>query len=107
MQSISEYPFKADNLQKNITLNTVPNLSYGYGYGYKPKDPNCKDIQYKLNKENHVMFGSTKPLYEKCPIISGNLTYDNVTSGNNVWNNSTKRKIIVNHNKDTSSNFNN
>ena len=38
---------------------------------------------------------SNKPLYEKCPIISGNLTYDNVTSGNNVWNNSTKRKIIV------------
>jgi len=43
------------------------------------------------------MFGSNKPLKEKAPgpIITGNLTYDPNTSCNNLWNNSTKRKIIV------------
>jgi len=97
MQNYNEYPFKAANLQKNVTLNTMKQLHSGYGYGYEQKQPNCKDIQYKLNNNFNVMFGSNKPLNEECPIISGNLTYDNRTSGNNIWNNSTKRKIIVNN----------
>ena len=57
----------------------------------------CNDITYKLNSEYDVMFGSNKPLDEKCTNITGNLTYDPTTSGNSLWNNSTRRKIIVNN----------
>ena len=37
---------------------------------------NCIDIKYKLNNQYDVMFGSNKPIDEKCPNITGQLTYD-------------------------------
>ena len=92
-----DYPFKAANLQNNMTTNNINvDNSLRYGYGYKPSDPNCKDISYKTCTDYSVMFGNNKPLKEKeGPVITGNLTYDPNTSCNNLWNNSTKRKIIV------------
>ena len=91
-----DYPFKAANLQNNMSTNIVAvENNLRYGYGYKPKENNCKDIGYKTCSDYSVMFGNNKPLKESCPIITGNLTYDPNTSCNNLWNNSTKRKIIV------------
>ena len=95
-----DYPFNAANLQNNMTTNIINvENNLRYGYGYKPKQDNCKDIGYKTCSSHNVMFGSNKPLKEKAPgpIITGNLTYDPNTSCNNLWNNSTKRKIIVNN----------
>ena len=97
-----EYPFASANLQNNMTTNIVNvenNLRYGYGYKPKPKDNNCKDINYKTCSDYNIMFGSNKPLKEgnEGPVITGNLSYDPTTSCNNLWNNSTKRKIIVNN----------
>ena len=93
-----EYPFPTSNLQNNMTTNIVNvENNLRYGYGYKPKDKNCQDIGYKTCSDYSVMFGSNKQLKEKeGPVITGNLTYDPNTSCNNLWNNSTKRKIIVN-----------
>ena len=91
-----EYPFDAANLQNNMSTNNINvDNSLRYGFGYMPTTPNCKDIGYKTCSEYSVMFGSNKALKESCPIITGNLTYDPNTSCNNLWNNSTKRKIIV------------
>lgn len=89
------YPFKAVDLQGNITTNKVidPKMSYSWGFHYKK--PNCESVTYKLDKEEEAMFGYRKPVYEKCPVITGVLTYDPSTSGNALWNNSTRRKIIV------------
>ena len=93
-----DYPFKAANLQNNMSTNIVAvENNLRYGYGYKPKENNCKDIGYKTCSDYSVMFGSNKPLKEQAPVITGNLTYDPNTSCNNLWNNSTKRKIIVNN----------
>ena len=81
-----EYPFKPANLQNNMSTNNINvDNSLRYGFGYKT----CSDYS--------VMFGSNKPVKERKegPIITGNLTYDPNTSCNNLWNNSTKRKIIV------------
>lgn len=91
------YPFDAANLQNNMSTNNINvDNSLRYGFGYKPSDPNCKDIGYKTCSDYSVMFGNNKPLKEKQgPVITGNLTYDPTTSCNNLWNNSTKRKIIV------------
>ena len=93
-----KYPFQPSNLQGNITTNQIKDPSTRYGWNYKivEKD-NCMNITYKLNNEHDVMFGSNKPLDEKCTNITGNLTYDPSTSGNSLWNNSTRRKIIVNN----------
>ena len=90
------YPFEKANLQNNITTNNVvdPNMRYSWGFEYK--NPNCEDVTYKLNKEKETMFGYKNPINEKCPVITGTLTYDPSTSGNSLWNNSTRRKIIVN-----------
>ena len=93
-----EYPFPAANLQNNTSTNNINvENSLRYGFGYKPKDKNCKDIGYKTCNDYSIMFGSNKPLKEnkEGPTITGNLTYDPNTSCNNLWNNSTKRKIIV------------
>ena len=91
------YPFDAANLQNNMSTNNINvDNSLRYGFGYKPNDPNCKDIGYKTCSDYSVMFGANKPLKENGgPVITGNLTYDPTTSCNNLWNNSTKRKIIV------------
>ena len=91
------YPFDAANLQNNMSINNINvDNSLRYGFGYKPSKPNCKDIGYKTCSDYNVMFGNNKPLKEKGgPVITGNLTYDPTTSCNNLWNNSTKRKIIV------------
>ena len=91
------YPFESQNLSGNVVLNSIKDTGNGYGFGYKEKKENCNDIKYNTCSNYNVMFGSNKPLKEEKlgPIISGNLTYDPSTSCNNVWNNSTKRKIIV------------
>ena len=94
----SNYPFQASNLQGNITTNKVKDDSVRYGWNYRiVEEDNCIDITYKLNNERNVMFGSNKPVDEKCPNITGDLTYDPTTSGNSLWNNSTRRKVIVNN----------
>lgn len=90
------YPFDPANLQGNMTTNKVEDPKMRYGWGFKFKDPNCENVTYKLSDDPAVMFGYKKPLYEKCPVITGNLTYDPTTSQNALWNNSTRRKIIVN-----------
>ena len=93
----SKYPFQPSNLQGNITTNNIKKPETRYGFNFKLDDPNCKNITYKLSNESDVMFGYKKPLDEKCPVITGNLTYDPSTSQNALWNNSTKRKVIVNN----------
>ena len=90
------YPFNSANLQGNITTNKVIDPSMKYSWGFHYKKPNCESVTYKLNKEKEVMFGYQKPINEKCPVITGTLTYDPSTSGNSLWNNSTRRKTIVN-----------
>ena len=92
----SSYPFPASNLQGNETTNIIKPSDIRYGFNFKLDDPNCKNITYKISDESAVMFGYKKPLDEKCPSITGNLTYDPSTSQNSLWNNSTRRKIIVN-----------
>tara|TARA_B100000686_G_C16585619_1_gene860523 strand:+ start:165 stop:461 length:297 start_codon:yes stop_codon:yes gene_type:complete len=91
------YPFDPANLQGNMTTNKVDDPNMRYSWGFKFKEPNCENVTYKLNDDPSVMFGSNKPLDEKCTNITGNLTYDPSTSGNSLWNNSTRRKIIVNN----------
>ena len=92
------FPFQPSNLQGNMTTNDVKDNSTRYGWNYKiDEKDNCINVTYKLNNEHDVMFGSNKPLDEKCTNITGNLTFDPTTSGNSLWNNSTRRKIIVNN----------
>ena len=93
----TNYPFKSNNLQGNIATNVINENNLRYGFGYQPQKPNCKDINYKTCSNYSVMFGANKPIKEQAPVITGNLTYDPNTSCNNIWNNSTKRKIIVNN----------
>ena len=96
-----KYPFQPVNLQGNMTTNEVKDNSTRYGWNFKLDDinNNCKNVTYKISDKqgDNVMFGSNKPVKERKegPIITGNLTYDPNTSCNNLWNNSTKRKIIV------------
>ena len=92
------YPFNPVNLQGNMTTNPVKDAStrYGWNYHIAEKD-NCLNVTYKLSSELDVMFGSNKPLDEKSPNITGDLTYDPNTSQNSLWNNSTRRKVIVNN----------
>ena len=89
------------NLQGNMTTNEVKDNSTRYGWNFKLDDinNNCKNVTYKISDKQgyNVMFGSNKPLDEKCTNITGNLTYDPNTSQNSLWNNSTRRKIIVNN----------
>ena len=93
-----KYPFQPSNLQGNITTNPVKDSStrYGWNYNIVEKD-NCIDITYKLSDKSDVMFGHNTPLDEKCTNITGDLTYDPTTSQNSLWNNSTRRKVIVNN----------
>ena len=95
---LEKYPFQPANLQGNITTNQVKDPSTRYGFNYKivEKD-NCMNITYKLSDNHDVMFGTNKPMDEKCRNITGDLTYDPTTSGNSLWNNSTRRKVIVNN----------
>ena len=94
------YPFQSENLQGNIVTNKIKDTSKRYGWNYRINEKdNCMNITYKLNNNPNVMFGNNKPLYEKCPIITGNLTYYTSTTRNSLWNNSTKRKVIVNNNR--------
>ena len=95
---LEKYPFQPANLQGNITTNQVKDSSTRYGFNYRiiEKD-NCMNIAYKLSDNHDVMFGTNKPMDEKCPNITGDLTYDPTTSGNSLWNNSTRRKVIVNN----------
>ena len=87
------------NLQDNMTTNEIKDTSTRYGWNFKLNDinSNCKDINYKTCDKPNVMFGNNKPLDEKCTNITGQLTYDPSTSCNSLWNNSTRRKIIVNN----------
>jgi len=92
------YPFNPVNLQGNMTTNPVKDVSTRYGWNYQISEKNnCLDVTYKLSNESDVMFGHITPLDEKCPNITGDLTYDPNTSQNSLWNNSTRRKIIVNN----------
>lgn len=95
---LEKYPFQPANLQGNITTNKIkdPSTRYGFNYRIVEKD-NCMNITYKLSDNHDVMFGTNKPMDEKCPNITGDLTYDPTTSGNSLWNNSTRRKVIVNN----------
>ena len=94
-----KYPFQPVNLQGNMTTNEVKDKSTRYGWNFKLDDinNNCKNITYKTCDNPNVMFGHNKPLDEKCTNITGDLTYDPTTSQNSLWNNSTRRKIIVNN----------
>jgi len=81
-----------------MTTNPVKDVSTRYGWNYQISEKNnCLDVTYKLSNESDVMFGHITPLDEKCPNITGDLTYDPNTSQNSLWNNSTRRKIIVNN----------
>lgn len=96
----SKYPFHPANLQGSITENKINDTSKRYGWNYRiDEKSNCIDIKYKLNNQYDVMFGSNKPIDEKCTNITGQLTYDPSNSTNSLWNNSTRRKIIVNNTK--------
>ena len=96
-----KYPFQPVNLQGNMTTNEVKDNSTRYGWNFRLDDinNNCKNVTYKISdkQDDNVMFGSNKPLDEKCTNITGDLTYDPTTSQNSLWNNSTRRKIIVNN----------
>ena len=92
-----EYPFNSNNLQGNIVINNIKDTGTRYGWNFALNDPNCKDINYKVCEKPDVMFGYNRPLNEVKPNIQGVLTYDPSTSCNSLWNNSTKRKIIVNN----------
>ena len=94
-----KYPFQPANLQGNMTTNEVKDNSTRYGWNFRLDDinNNCKNVTYKLNNKPNIMFGHNTPLDEKCINITGDLTYDPTTSQNSLWNNSTRRKIIVNN----------
>ena len=95
---LEKYPSHPDNLQGSITTNQIKDTAKRYGWNYKINDKNnCMNITYKLSKDTDVMFGTNKPVDEKCPNITGNLTYDPSNSQNSLWNNSTRRKVIVNN----------
>ena len=90
-----EYPFNSNNLQGNIVINDIKDTGTRYGWNFALNDPNCKDISYKVCDKPDVMFGYNKPLNEVKTNIQGTLAHDPSTSCNSLWNNSTKRKIIV------------
>ena len=94
----SKYPFNPVNLQGSITTNKIKDTTKRYGWNYRiDEKDNCMNITYKLSKDTDVMFGTNKPINEKCTNITGSLTYDPTNSQNSLWNNSTRRKVIVNN----------
>ena len=93
-----KYPFQPENLQGNIVTNQIKDTSKRYGWNYRINEKdNCMNITYKLSNDSKVMFGHNTPLDEKCTNITGQLSYSPSTSQNSLWNNSTKRKVIVNN----------
>tara|TARA_B100001059_G_scaffold236258_1_gene285788 strand:- start:3527 stop:3835 length:309 start_codon:yes stop_codon:yes gene_type:complete len=95
---LKNYPFNPENLQGSITTNQIKDTTKRYGWNYKINETdNCMNITYNLSKDTDVMFGTNKPMNETCPNITGNLTYDSSNSQNSLWNNSTRRKVIVNN----------
>ena len=44
-----------------------------------------------LDNEKNVIYGSERPMKEKCPVITG----ETEVKCNNTWNNLTRRKTLV------------
>ena len=84
MSLLMEYS-KTINPDNNFKIKSnVSNKNNIPGFNFKYND--------MCNKQNgNVLFGSQKPIDEKCP----NNTNINQIPCMNIWNNSTKRKIIV------------
>ena len=64
-------------------------------FNVSEKDNTCigPDNYFKqcLEKNKNVIYGSQKPIKEKCPVITG--TTD--VYCNSIWNNLTRRKTLV------------
>mgnify|MGYP006094460611 FL=1 len=80
---MSSYPFKQPNYFKiSNEFNTSKNL--------KCKGPN-NFFEKCLSEEKNVVYGSERPIKEKCTIITGHPA----SQCNSLWNNMTKRKTLV------------
>tara|TARA_B000000460_G_C21428496_1_gene354062 strand:+ start:269 stop:517 length:249 start_codon:yes stop_codon:yes gene_type:complete len=80
---MSNFPFDTPNYFK-ISNNVVENQSakcLGPNNFFK----NC------LDNEKNVIYGSEKPIKEKCTVITG----ETEVKCNSLWNNLTRRKTLV------------
>ena len=80
---MSSYPFKQPSYFKISNDFKVTNNNNCLG-------PN-NFFQKCLSEEKDVVYGSERPIQEKCTIITGQPK----TQCNSLWNNMTKRKTLV------------